>query len=536
VHGRPLAPPNDDTDAPESWVWLTVWTIDKCESATDDDGWQYCHKWSLWPSLWHANGHDGADNVRRRRWYRLRQCTLWRKDPAPQNLQRDALDLHRRRSRRKERGARMLERVESEMREVAKAAVRERMEETIDISAIDGHEDQPDYVLATLETSPEELRMRDADALDDSCFAEAVADEGMLIQIYIKCVACLVGGRLQNPDERVPAVLTENGCLILKNALISESLQDDLRDSDLLQEGIVRSLAQEAELQRQLGQLDNHLYYTPDAFLTEGAGAGKPFAAWKLGEQMRLERLLANYQSRDLFQGQIIFRCHAASGLQKGQHVACRVRIGPHWECQTQVVTVDAEGVATWDTDLVCELDGDPALMGTIQHLDDGTEKAFPDCVIFEVMRTGGPHHHGDPNVVAGSSRHDNTRQLWCPAPHFRPVDVEVECGWKTAHGHTKHGTDKESHAFLSVQVQYSFRAKEINATAANKSEDPHKEFRMLSRRLGECLEDESTPTSANAGFTWLLDVYAEYYGIGSVYRRLFELRVSRPHFVLLGA
>ena len=71
-----------------------------------------------------------------------------------------------------------------------------------------------------------------------------------------------------------------------------------------------------------------------------------------------------------MFSGRFSVRCSAASGLHKGQHVCCCVRIGLLSQ-QTKVVTVDGDGIATWDEALVFDLDADPSLMATIQHVED---------------------------------------------------------------------------------------------------------------------------------------------------------------------
>ena len=320
------------------------------------------------------------------------------------------------------------------MREVANAAVREKMEANVDLAKLDGHEDDGEYVLAVLETAPDEYRLRDSDAPEDSCFVEPDDDE-TLIRVYMKSLACMVGGRLRNPDEGTPSVLTENGNLVMKNALLSEELQVGLSDEELLDGAIARSEQIESELQHQLFQIEQHPYYSEDSFLSEGASTGSPFTSWKLSEQMRLNALLEGYQNRDLFKGKMSFKIHAASGLKKGHHCACRIRIGPNWDAQTEIVKVDKNGVATWDAEIDFNFDGDPHLMATIMHMKaDGSEKAYPDCLVIEILRNGGPHHKGhNPTITVGSSRQDNTRQLWSPPPHFKQLNVEVDCGWKVS-------------------------------------------------------------------------------------------------------
>lgn len=140
------------------------------------------------------------------------------------------------------------------MREVANAAVREKMEANVDLTKLDGHEDDGEYVLAVLETAPDEYRLRDSDAPDDSCFVEPDDDE-TLVCVYMKSLACMVGGRLRNPDEGTPPVLTENGNLVMKNALFSEEIQLGLSDEELLDGAIARSEQIEPELHHQLLQV-----------------------------------------------------------------------------------------------------------------------------------------------------------------------------------------------------------------------------------------------------------------------------------------
>ena len=57
----------------------------------------------------------------------------------------------------------------------------------------------------------------------------------------------------------------------------------------------------------------------------------------------------------------------------------------------------------------------------------------------------------------------------------------------------------------------------------------------MLARKLGDFLEaePESSDMRATAAFAWLLDTYAETYGVGMPFRRLYDLRVHLSRFEL---
>ena len=463
----------------------------------------------------------------------------------------EALDLHRSRRDRLERGTHALHAMEQRMRAQIKDSVKEKMESTFDAEKIEGHEEDGSYVLAVLETAPDEYRLRDEEP-------PAPDDDALLIRIYTKCLATLVAGRLHSvPEEGVPAPLTENNCLLLKNALLSEELQVGLSDADMLEAGAARSSACLAEFKRQLALVEKHPFYSADAFQssfdgkqTEKVGKGvesgldrsvsseatrlseeaTPFEVWKVAEQKRLSAVVEEYEAREMFSGRFSVRCSAASGLHKGQHVCCCVRIGLLSQ-QTKVVTVDGDGIATWDEALVFDLDADPSLMATIQHVEDDAEKAFPDCVVVELLRT---HHHShEASTVVGSTRVDGTRKLWCPKPHFRTLPVEIQCGWKTSHGHTKH-SERDTISFVKLDVQYYFRCNDVRSEPPAESGDAHEEFRILTRKLSEHLAaDTEDAARARSAFSWMLDNYAEGYGVGRSYRRLYELRTHLGRFKL---
>jgi hypothetical protein len=126
VHGQPSWPKDNDTPPPPGWFWLDVWHVEVPEghhawpcglaAPREEECWEYCNEWRLWPGLWHTDAGAGSDLVRRRRWHRLCQNTAWQAAPVSEPAQRQAIELHLRRRRRHERGVRMLQRMERYVR------------------------------------------------------------------------------------------------------------------------------------------------------------------------------------------------------------------------------------------------------------------------------------------------------------------------------------------------------------------------------------------------------------------------------------
>jgi hypothetical protein len=405
--------------------------------------------------------------------------------------------------------------------------------------------DDPALVLERLEQQWGSLspQMLDAMAPPGQLFAEPDDEETRLL-VYTRVLGCLVEGY-----DRVPAELTADGCVWLKDGIVGTSLQECVdMDGEIMQAGIECAQVHEIELGCQLRAVaeGTHPFYRPETFLQESPKGGSPHQAWKLMEQQRLSTELARRRARPSFEGQLSLRVRTAAGLKPGHHFAVRVRLGQE-ERMTTTVKVDQHGVASWDETLTFLMSVAPSQLKTVQTTRKGRQRDLEDTVVVELLRT--PGYGSTTSILVGSRKlHGGpTWQLWAPPPQWKVLqDVDVRCGWFVRDNRTVH-SKRDTIAHVGLLAQYYFRQRDPEITFDPQDpsdlrcleshrgprEDAHREWRLLCRRLHATLGPAGNGETlrCSAAVAWLLDAYAQAWGIGVAYRRIYEMRVLLARF-----
>ena len=405
------------------------------------------------------------------------------------------LKLHRGRRRQLERGVCMLQRMERGMLTATKCLLHEKMRQHWSPDAIASAHGDADAIVHMLEHSPKQTSLalvKEQDSEDTRSVA---------LRVYTQALSCVVGGRLSSRSE-IPASLTNNSCSAIMHALVPEELQSILDvDVDAQIAVAMDCFANiQAELERQLLEIqqDQHPVYTRDAFLS-GPKVGDQYEGWKLKREQEITRLLTSVKRLPVFSGRLVVRVTVASGLPSDQDVSLRFRLGK-WKAKTKVVRTDSHGVAKWDETVAIDLDSDPVELSTVQSTRSGDKKPAKDALVVELLRGS----EGQRKIIAGSKRHDGTRLLWLPPPHFCSRVFEIKCGWRLYDGRTKH--DKhDTTVVVCCATQYSFTSRRSAPEISGISSSSMGDFRYLVEALQEFTNGVDPETvSPQVAFTWL--------------------------------
>jgi hypothetical protein len=347
------------------------------------------------------------------------------------------------------------------------------------------------------------------------------------------------------PRERAAMHASDELLLDRHNKLLSEAF--DMR-SRLVE-----------ELERQMYSMKTHHYYQPDAFATP-----QHYAEWRVKEQVRLSGMIEHVQSLAQFEGELLVRVRQGSGLEPStpsmspKKLSCRVTVGDSNQC-TDSLPIQEGGNVLWTNHLQFYLHQEPT----------------PPCIRFEIVEEGGTVKAVKPvaksrraSIIAlpgkakakakgagvgggidqvvterviGTGRLFGLPGLWCPPPHYVMYHVEIR---KDA------GSDREVVGIVTFELQYSYAKvqaavtdwseQQLFAGVAEKSlgklhADAHRMFRILVRLLDRVSRGESDDVGSDMllapALGWLYDQFCGIFGVGEVYRRIFELRVILLRF-----